>query len=267
MSGAVHAGHAPPTGPSEPTPTRRRSRWLLAATVAWAVLLAALTWVSVRTDGPTVREQRTLAQAGPVADWAVGELVAAAGGRVVTLAPDRVASGCRVTPLLDGATLERAVEVMTGADEPRAVLEHVADRLPAAWRAGVLVSDEGPRLRADAGEFVAVAGRPAGDGRVRLTVRTGCRPSATATARPQDRAARRRTRSPPRCAPWATRPRPPPRRSPRRAPGAARPARPASRSTRSRRIRPARSPRSPPAPSSSTSPRCTPTARARRRWP
>ncbi|MEO3779713.1 hypothetical protein ABGB16_23310 [Micromonospora sp. B11E3] len=176
MSGAVHAGYAPPTGPSEPTPTRRRSRWLLAAAVVWGVLLAVLTWVSVRTDGPTVREQRTLAQAGPVVDRAVGELVAAAGGRVVTLAPERVTSGCRVTPMLDGAALERAVEVMTGGDDPRAVLEQVSDRLPATWRAGVLATGDGPRLRADAGEFVAVAGRPAGDGRVRLTVATGCRP-------------------------------------------------------------------------------------------
>ncbi|WP_117664909.1 hypothetical protein [Micromonospora sp. MW-13] len=176
MSGAVQAGYAPQTGPDEPTPTRGRSRWLLVVTVAWAVLLGALTWVSVRDDGPTVREQRTLAQAGPVVDRAVGELVAAAGDRVVALAPDRIETGCRVTPLLDGATLERAVEVADPGADPRAVLTQIADRLPAGWRAGVRVTGDGPRLRADAGEFVLVAGRPAGDGLVRLTVRTGCRP-------------------------------------------------------------------------------------------
>ncbi|PWU57244.1 hypothetical protein DLE60_24900 [Micromonospora globispora] len=68
MSGAVQAGYAPPTGPDRPAPGRRWLRWLLAATVAWAVLLAVLTWISVRDDPPTVREQRTLAEAGPVVD-------------------------------------------------------------------------------------------------------------------------------------------------------------------------------------------------------
>ncbi|MGW1058860.1 hypothetical protein [Micromonospora rubida] len=176
MSGAAQAGYAPPTGPREPTPARRRSHWLLAATVAWAVLLGVLTWVSVRDDGPTVREQRSLAQAGPVVDRAVGELVAAAGDGVVALEPDRIERGCRVTPLLDGATLERGVEILDSGADPRAVLTRVADRLPAGWQAGVRATDDGPRLRADAGEFVLVAGRSAGDGRIRLTVRTGCRP-------------------------------------------------------------------------------------------
>ncbi|MCM0675679.1 hypothetical protein NCC78_13415, partial [Micromonospora phytophila] len=61
MNGVVQTGYAPPTGPGQPASSRRWLRWLLAATVAWAVLLAALTWVSVRDDPPTVREQRTLA--------------------------------------------------------------------------------------------------------------------------------------------------------------------------------------------------------------
>ncbi|MGC1214784.1 MAG: hypothetical protein WA890_26440, partial [Micromonospora sp.] len=74
MSGAVHPGYAPPTGPDQPAPRRRWLRWLLAATVAWALLLAVLTWFSVHDDPPTVREQRTLAEAGPVVDRAVGEL-------------------------------------------------------------------------------------------------------------------------------------------------------------------------------------------------
>ncbi|MGC4803972.1 hypothetical protein [Micromonospora sp. DT233] len=176
MSGAAPAGYAPPTDPPEPTPARRRPRWLLAATVAWALLLGVLTWVSVRDDEPTVREQRTLAQAGPVVDRAVGELVAAAGDRVVALQPDRITRGCRVTPLLDGATLERGVEVLDPAAEPGALLTEIADRLPAGWLAETWSDDDGPRLRADAGEFVLVQGRPAGDGRIRLTARTGCRP-------------------------------------------------------------------------------------------
>ncbi|RZU71905.1 hypothetical protein EV384_0239 [Micromonospora kangleipakensis] len=177
MNGAVQAGYAPPTGPDRPAPGRRWLRWLLAATVAWAVLLAVLTWVSVRDDPPTVREQRNLAEAGPVVDRAVGELLAAAGdGGAARLVPDALRRGCRITPFADGATLTRGVEVLLADDDVRGLLQRVADRLPAEWRAGVRVTGEGPVLRADAGEFVAVQGRSAGPGRVRLTADTGCRP-------------------------------------------------------------------------------------------
>ncbi|WP_374225561.1 hypothetical protein [Micromonospora sp. C31] len=176
MNGVQAAGQAPSTGPDRPAAPRRWLPWLLAGTVAWAVLLAALTWTSVRNDPPTVREQRTLAEAGPVVDRAVGALVAAAGDTAV-LTPPEIERGCRVTPFADGATLIRGVDVFVAAGRERALLEQVADRLPEDWRAGVRVtSDVGPRLRADAGEFVTVAGRVAGDGRVRLTVDTGCRP-------------------------------------------------------------------------------------------
>ncbi|MEU4679639.1 hypothetical protein [Micromonospora sp. NPDC023737] len=173
MSGAVQTGYAPPTGPDAPAPNRRR--WLLAATVAWALLLALLAWTSVHDDPPTVREQRTLSEAGALVDRAVGELVAAAGTNVLELTPPQVERGCRVTPLAEGATLTRSVAVaLTGGDE-RQLLEGIADRLPAGWRAGVRMTPDGLRLRADAGEFVAVAGRPAGERRFQLTVDTGCR--------------------------------------------------------------------------------------------
>nr|WP_319460415.1 hypothetical protein [Micromonospora sp. RTP1Z1] len=149
----------------------------MVATVAWAVLLAGLTWWSVRHDPPTVREQRPLDQAGPVVDRAVGELVAAVGdGGVLALVPDRIARGCRITPMEDGAALERAVEVLISGDDVRGLLQRVADGLPANWRAGVRVTGDGPVLRADAGEFVAVEGHSTGSGRVRLTAGTGCRP-------------------------------------------------------------------------------------------
>jgi hypothetical protein len=180
VSGVVQAGYAPSTGPDEPAPKRRPARWLLAATVAWAVLLAGLTWMSVRRDPPTVREQRTLTEAGPVVDRAVGELVAAVGDRgAVALVPDRIQRGCRVTPLMDGAELERAVDVLVPGAGGRELLAGIADRLPADWRAGVRVTTEGPRLRADAGDFVSVEGAVTGDGRVRLTAGTGCRPEGS----------------------------------------------------------------------------------------
>ncbi|MCX4389240.1 hypothetical protein OG777_20235 [Micromonospora peucetia] len=175
VNGVQAAGQAPPTGPDRPASARRWWRWLLAATVAWAVLLGALTWISVRDDPPTVREQRSLTEAGPVVDRAVGELVAAAGDTAV-LTPPVVDRGCRVTPFADGADLSRGVDVFVATGGERTLLEQVADRLPADWRAGVRATSDGPRLRADAGEFVTVSGRVEGDGRVRLTVDTGCRP-------------------------------------------------------------------------------------------
>lgn len=184
MNGVVAAGQAPPTGPDRPASPRRWLPWLLAATVAWAVLLAALTWTSVRDDPPTVREQRSLAEAGPVVDRAVGELVAAAGDTAV-LTPPEIERGCRVTPFADGAVLTRGVDVFVPVGLERALLERVADRLPERWRAGVRVtSDDGPRLRADAGEFVTVSGGIEADGRVRLTADTGCRPVGDGYAAP-----------------------------------------------------------------------------------
>ncbi|MDG4784101.1 hypothetical protein O7614_31055 [Micromonospora sp. WMMD961] len=177
MSGAVQTGWAPSAGPAAPTPARPWRRRLLAATAAWAVLLAVLTWTSVRDDPPTVREQRSLDQAGPVVDRAVGELVRAAGAAgMLELSPPRVAEGCRVTPFADGARLRRDVGVLAPTGTERAVLAGIAERLPASWRAWVGSGLNGPELNADAGEFVAVEGRPTVDGQVRLVVDTGCRP-------------------------------------------------------------------------------------------
>ncbi|GGM13177.1 hypothetical protein [Micromonospora yangpuensis] len=199
MNVAAPTGHTPPPWPPPgprwaPPPAPRWPRWLVAATVVWAVLLAALTWRSVSDDEPTVREQRTLAQAGPMVDRAVGEIVAAAGDvPVVLLGPDRLDRGCRITPFDDGATLRRTVELLVASDsELRPLLERIAAGLPADYRAGVRVSDRGLRLYADAGEFVTVEGEPSGPGRLRLTADTGCRPvggdlpPAASPAGPQD---------------------------------------------------------------------------------
>ncbi|WP_353505529.1 hypothetical protein [Verrucosispora sp. ts21] len=150
---------------------------MVALTVVWGVLLAGLTWHSARNDPPTVREQRTMAQAMPRVEAAIGELVAAASGTVYALAPAEFEQGCRVTPFADGAILRRHVELAVPAGEERAVLERVAEGLPSTWRAGVRLTSDGPRLRADAGEFVTVSGRTVADGRVRLSVETGCRPA------------------------------------------------------------------------------------------
>ncbi|WP_433648860.1 hypothetical protein ACQP2C_17895 [Micromonospora zamorensis] len=177
MNGAVQTGWAPSAGPTAPPPARPWRRWLLAATAAWAVLLALLTWTSVRDDPPTVREQRSLDQAGPVVDRAIGELARAAGAAgLLELGPARIAEGCRVTPFADGARLRRDVGVLAPTGTEQTVLEGIAERLPASWRAGVGPGLNGIELYADAGEFVAVQGRPTADGRVRVVVDTGCRP-------------------------------------------------------------------------------------------
>ncbi|MGC5019878.1 hypothetical protein [Micromonospora sp. DT47] len=179
---AVQAGWAPPSGPPEPARQRSWPRWLLAVTVAWALLLGALTWWSVRHDPPTVREQRSLSAADPVVDRAVGRLVVAIGAGAWALTGATVERGCRVTPMADGAALTRGVEVFVPDGGERALLERVAGGLPGSWRAGVRPGADGPRLRADAGEFVAVEGRVVGGGRVRLTADTGCRPVDTELA-------------------------------------------------------------------------------------
>ncbi|WFF01715.1 hypothetical protein [Micromonospora sp. WMMD964] len=177
MSSAVQTGWTSSGGPVAPVPARPWRRWLLVATAAWAVVLAVLTWTSVRDDPPTVREQRSLDQAGPVVDRAVGELVRAAGtAGLLDLGAARVAEGCRVTPFADGARLRRDVGVLAPTGTERAVLAGIAERLPADWRARVGSGLNGPELYADAGEFVAVEGRPTADGQVRLVVDTGCRP-------------------------------------------------------------------------------------------
>ncbi|MFU8853109.1 hypothetical protein ACNAW0_19285 [Micromonospora sp. SL1-18] len=180
MSGAVQTGYVPPVRPDRPTPGRRGLRWLVAATVAWGMLLAGLAWWSVRHDPPTVREQRSLDQAGPVVDRAVGELLAAVGrDGVPAIVPDRLDRGCRVTPMEDGVELTRGVEVVVAGDDAGGLLRQMADRLPPEWRAGVRTFGDGPVLRADAGEFVAVEGRSTGPGRVLVTATTGCRPAGT----------------------------------------------------------------------------------------
>ncbi|WP_428963381.1 hypothetical protein [Micromonospora fluostatini] len=191
MNAAAQTGYVPPPGPPEPPPARPWPRWLIAATVAWAVLLAALTWISAGRDEPTVREQRTLAEAAPVVDRAVGAVLGAAGTEpVVLLGPDRLDPGCRVTPFVEGATLVRAVEIVAPADQARPLLERIAAGLPAEYQARVRVSDRGARLSADAGEFVTVTGEfvdaggepvtaadgPDAPGRVRVSADTGCRP-------------------------------------------------------------------------------------------
>lgn len=172
-----------PAGPlNSEGPTRRWGRWLLAGTAAWAVLLLGLSYLSMRNDEPTVREQRSLTQAAPVVNRAIGELVAAAGPEpVLEMSAPRVAAGCQVSVLRDGATLERTVAMRTPPELAPALLDRLADRLPAQFRAGVRTGPDGTArsLRADAGEFVLIEGGITEPGLVTLTATTGCRPASS----------------------------------------------------------------------------------------
>ncbi|MEQ4300868.1 hypothetical protein ABNF97_05655 [Plantactinospora sp. B6F1] len=176
-----------PGQPAPPPPTRRR-RWLLVALLGWGALLLVLTLVSVYRDEPTVREQRTIEQAGPVLHRALGELVAAAGPDVAVEITGRpVRDECELTVVRDGASLDASVVVHAPDADVPALLDRIADRLPAAYRARVRHSADGSvhALRADAGEFVAIEGGRVGPGTVELTVGTGCRP---VSGEPDDRA-------------------------------------------------------------------------------
>jgi hypothetical protein len=166
-------------------PERRRPRWWLVAFVlVWALVLAGgIVW-SVRRGTPTAREQTTVAQAVPVVDGTTVRLVAAATAdglaAVAVSAFDRV--DCSVTVFRSGARYQRVVTAAVATGTELALLRRVAERLPPSYRATVTTAT-GPKLKADAGLFVAVTGTVAEPGRVRFVVDTGdCRPEGNVAA-------------------------------------------------------------------------------------
>ncbi|GAA4726860.1 hypothetical protein [Phytohabitans rumicis] len=167
-----------------PAPPRRRT-WLLAIAVAWAVVLAAVAYASVRRDPPTVRDQRSIEQARPIVDRAVGELAAAGGSDVVLhISGYEVTDGCRITPFRSGQTLGRDVTIYTGEADGPALLDRLAKSLPPSYGARTRHAKEQDTLRADAGEFVTVRGSVTAPGVVVVSVGTGCRPGADLDAAP-----------------------------------------------------------------------------------
>lgn len=173
-----------PPGQPDPPGTQRRRRLLAAGLAGWIVVLLVVTYVSVRRDEPTVREQRSIEEAGPVVDRTLGDLVAAAGPDVVVeLAERRLRTGCEITLFRSGAAIDAAITVRAPEADAPEVLDRIASRLPAAYQAGVRHRSDGvaEALRADAGEFVAVEGELIAPGVVSLTVQTGCRPTSGET--------------------------------------------------------------------------------------
>ncbi|MFK3984994.1 hypothetical protein ACI2K4_32060 [Micromonospora sp. NPDC050397] len=150
----------------------------------WVVLLLLVAYVSVRRDAPTVREQRDVAAAMPVLRQALGRLLTGAeNSAVVEIDGPRLEPGCRITPLRDGANLVGSVTLRTAEAEAPALLDRIAEQLPTEYEARVRHRPESGThtLRADGGEFVAIAGGVTDPGTIRLTAETGCRPNPSGT--------------------------------------------------------------------------------------
>ncbi|HET8658126.1 MAG TPA: hypothetical protein VFM55_03910 [Micromonosporaceae bacterium] len=183
------------TQPAPPVTTGhsswRRLWWVLV--VAWGLVLTAVALASARTDPPTVREQRSIAQAQPIVDRALAEVARAAGPvAVVEVLGYELRPDCQIHSARDGLELDRVVLLHTAPGGEAAVLDRVAAQLPRGWEPVVRRQASGNvTLRADAGEFVGVHGGVVGPGQLRVTAGTGCRPAApltTAGAPAPDRA-------------------------------------------------------------------------------
>lgn len=178
-------GGWPPAPGHPPAADRRRRRWLLVAcATVWSLLLVGLAVGSARQDTPTVREQHGIDEARPVADRAAVDLVTAVGDAgVVVLGAERISGSCRITPIRPGAELTRVLTAYTDAGSGPALLDRIAQRLPASYSARTRHGDTGvSRLGADAGDFVAVRGELIRPGVVELRISTGCRPAESGAA-------------------------------------------------------------------------------------
>jgi hypothetical protein len=167
---------APP--PPSPYGTRRNRRILLAVAAVWGLVLATTgIWYSFH-GRHTAREQTTIAQAQPIVDQAITEVVRAAGASVVpaVFGFDKV-SDCKVTPIRSGAKYERVLWLYVPVAAEPALLDRIAAGLPAAYGAKAHHSSGGAlhTLTADAGDFVAVNGSVPGPGLVSVKAETGCR--------------------------------------------------------------------------------------------
>ncbi|GAA1804624.1 hypothetical protein HC028_04000 [Planosporangium flavigriseum] len=170
----VPAQSAPGPVPRAP----RRRRLLVAVTTVWAALVVVLAVYAVHQGGATVRTQSSVAHALPTVDRALSEVIAAAAsaGAVAEVGGYReVTAQCSITAVRDGARYERTARLYVPVGQERALLDGIAAKLPHDYDARVRKSGDYP-FTADAGDFVALQGRPVGPGEVRFTADTGCRP-------------------------------------------------------------------------------------------
>ncbi|WIM96132.1 hypothetical protein ACTOB_008293 [Actinoplanes oblitus] len=159
---------------------KRRRRWPAAVVAGWIVVLAGISWWSVRHDPATVPEQQDLGEAMPALRAATGTLLAAAGDGpwAVRLGAPR-AETCELTPVRDGTDAGQDIFLYVPEGQARTALNEVAAALPERYRAAVVPTRAGTRLSllADAGAFIAIeAQAQAADQVLTLSVDTGCRP-------------------------------------------------------------------------------------------
>jgi hypothetical protein len=169
---------------AEISPWWRRRGVVPAAMTAWVLVIAGLAYYSYRTDDPTVRDQRSLQQAAPVAEAAFGAVLARAaagpgnGGPrpVISFESPRIVRGCRVTSARDGAELTRRATVYIAPEDGAALIDWMAgdDALPPGYR--IWLGRDRDSFRVDAGEFVGLRGIVEEPGVLRVVLSTGCRP-------------------------------------------------------------------------------------------
>jgi hypothetical protein len=156
----------------------RKRRVLLAVALAWAVLLAtAGIWYSFH-GRPTAREQTTIAQAQPVVDRAIENVIRAAGAAALpAVSGFEKVSDCHVTLVRGGVTYERTVWLYTTVGTEPALLDRIAANLPGGYYAHAHHQPEAAvhTLTADAGYFVTVNGTTSAAGLVTVRAGTGCR--------------------------------------------------------------------------------------------
>jgi hypothetical protein len=168
------AGH-PVRPPAEPKPRMRG--WMVAALVAWLVVLAAAAGWALWRGAPTAREQTTMVDAAPVMTRVQAELAAAASadGLAVVALSQVERSACDVSVARRGVRFQAPVLAFVPPGTEQALLQRIADRLPPSYEAHLRAGTV-PRLVADAGLWVAVAGSVVAPGQVRLVADTGaCR--------------------------------------------------------------------------------------------
>ncbi|MEV8513344.1 hypothetical protein [Dactylosporangium sp. NPDC051484] len=155
-----------------------KRRWIVAAVVAWAVVVAGLALYSHSHGQPTAREQTTIAEALPTVDGALGRIYSAldpASSVAVLGAYRRTEMSCRVTSAREGTRFARDLTVYVKKSAEGATLDRVKAALPAAYKASVVHNAGTDLLSADAGNFVAVRGGAPEPGQLRFTADTGCR--------------------------------------------------------------------------------------------
>jgi hypothetical protein len=171
-----------PWAAPQAAPPRRRW-WLIGTVMVWALILGVVAIWSAGHDPPTVPEQRTIAEALPVLQQAVGAMLVAADGpgRVVVLGDTKLSGGCRITPVRDGVEATRDVTVYVQAGHARQALDAVAKGLPMGYHPHVAGAGKGSRvgLHADAGSYVAIDADTLANAQViTLEASTGCRPAS-----------------------------------------------------------------------------------------